>query len=312
MGSLVKRSGGLAGATMQNVLRRIGNAFARSPYALILPALALCVVFSVVPASMSIHDSFHNIDYVTGIDEFVGAAHYRSIFTDTVFLKVFRNTAVFMFFTVAVSVPLAVAAGLFLNKNSFINNLTQSIIFTPHVVSFIAVATLWMFMMDPGFGALNYMLDVLGLPPLRWLMDSRTSLLSLIIVAVWKTIGFNALIIIAALQKIPAELYESARLDRASPLRVFFHITLPMISPAFVFLVTTSVISSFSTFDLVKFMTDGGPRNSSNLMVYWIYRTGFLHFQVGRAMAGAVVLLAFLTVVSASGFMLMNRRAHYQ
>jgi sn-glycerol 3-phosphate transport system permease protein len=143
-------------------------------------------------------------------------------------------------------------------------------------------------------------------------MDPGTSLLSLIIVAIWKTIGFNSLIVIAALQKIPAELYESARLDRSSPLGTFFYITLPMISPVFVFLVTTSVISAFSTFDLVKFMTKGGPGNSSNLMVYWIYETGFLHFQVGRAMAGAVVLLVSLGAVSASSFMLMNRRSHYQ
>jgi sn-glycerol 3-phosphate transport system permease protein len=300
------------GARAWNVLRRAGNAAARSPYALILPALALCLVFSVVPASMSIRDSFYNVDYVANVDEFAGLANYRSIFTDGVFLKVFKNTVVFMLCTVMTSVPLAVAAALFLNKNRFIHNLTQSIIFTPHVVSFVAVATLWMFMMDPKFGVLNHMLELLGLPPLRWLMDPRTSLQSLIIVAVWKTIGFNSLIVIAALQKIPAELYESARLDRSSPIETFFRITLPMISPVFVFLVTTSIISAFSTFDLVKFMTEGGPRNSSNLMVYWIYRTGFLHFQVGRAMAGAVVLLAFLAVVSASNFMLMNRRAHYQ
>jgi sn-glycerol 3-phosphate transport system permease protein len=300
------------GASAWSVFRLMGNAAARSPYALILPALALCLIFSVVPASMSIRDSFYNVDYVNNIDKFAGLANYRSIFTDDVFLKVFKNTVIFMFCTVVISVPLAVAAALFLNKNHFIHNLTQSIIFTPHIVSFIAVATLWMFMMDPRFGVLNYLLGLFGLPPLRWLMDSRTSLPSLIIVAIWKAVGFNSLIVIAALQKIPAELYESARLDRSSSLGIFFHITLPMISPVFVFLVTTSVISAFSTFDLVKFMTEGGPRNSSNLMVYWIYRTGFLHFQVGRAMAGAVVLLAFLAVVSASNFMLMNRRAHYQ
>jgi sn-glycerol 3-phosphate transport system permease protein len=217
-----------------------------------------------------------------------------------------------MFCVVALSVPLGVASALFLNKNRFINNFTQSVIFTPHIVSFIAVATLWMFMMDPRYGILNYTLGLLGLPPLRWLLDSNTSLLSLVMVAVWKTMGFNALIVIAALQKIPAELYESARLDRAAPAGIFFHITLPMISPVLVFLVTTSTISAFSTFDIVKFMTEGGPKNSSNLMVYWIYRTGFLHFQVGRAMAGAVVLILFLSVVSAVNFALMDRRAHYQ
>jgi sn-glycerol 3-phosphate transport system permease protein len=301
-----------SGASARSAVRVIKDAVVRSPYPLILPALALCLIFSVIPASMSVRDSFYNIDYVAGVDKFVGLANYKSIFTDDIFLKVFMNTVVFMFCAVVISIPLAVASALFLNKNRFICNLTQSVIFSPHIVSYVAVGTLWMFMMDPQFGILNYILEILGLPPLRWLMDAKTSLYSLIIVAIWKTIGFNSLIVIAALQKIPAELYESALLDRASRFRIFFHITLPMISPVFVFLVTTSVISAFSTFDLVKFMTAGGPGNSSNLMVYWIYSTGFLHFQVGRAMAGAVVLLAFLAVVSAANFTLMNRRAHYQ
>jgi sn-glycerol 3-phosphate transport system permease protein len=288
------------------------RAAARSPYALILPAIALCLIFSIAPTAMSLRDSFRSVDYVAGADKFVGFANYRSIFTDGVFLRVFRNSVVFMFCVVALSVPLGVAAALFLNRNRFIHNFTQSVIFTPHIVSFIAVAALWMFMMDPGYGVLNYMLGFLGLPPLKWLLDSGTSLLSLVIVAVWKTTGFNALIVIAALQKIPAELYESARLDRATRAGMFFHITMPIISPVLVFLVTTSAISAFGTFDIVKFMTEGGPRNSSNLMVYWIYRTGFLHFQIGRAMAGAVVLILFLSVVSAVNFALMDRRAHYQ
>jgi sn-glycerol 3-phosphate transport system permease protein len=288
------------------------GAAARSPYTLILPAIVLCLIFSITPTAMSVRDSFRSVDYVAGADEFVGLANYRSIFTDGVFLRVFRNSVTFMFCVVALSVPLGVAAALFLNRNCFIHNFTQSVIFTPHIVSFIAVAALWMFMMDPGYGVLNYMLGLLGLPPLRWLLDSGTSLLSLVIVAVWKTTGFNALIVIAALQKIPAELYESARLDRATRAGMFFHITLPIISPVLVFLVTTSAISAFGTFDIVKFMTEGGPRNSSNLMVYWIYRTGFLHFQIGRAMAGAVVLILFLSVVSAVNFALMDRRAHYQ
>jgi sn-glycerol 3-phosphate transport system permease protein len=297
---------------VRNYLRRVGSAVLRSPYTLILPAFALCLTFSVVPAALSIRDSFRSVDYVAGIDKFVGAANYASIFTDEVFLEVFKNTVVFMFCTVALSIPLAVAVALFLNEDRFMNNLTQSVIFTPHIVSFVAVATLWMFMMDPRYGILNHALGLFGLPPLRWLMDSSTSLLSLIIVASWKTIGFNSLIVIAALQKIPPELYEAARLDRSSPLGTFFRVTLPMISPVFVFLVTTSVIGAFSTFDLVKFMTEGGPRNSSSLMVYWIYRTGFLHFQIGRAMAGAVVLMLFLAAVSALNFALMNKRAHYQ
>jgi sn-glycerol 3-phosphate transport system permease protein len=261
---------------------------------------------------MSLRDSFRNVDYVAGVDKFAGLANYRSILTDAVFLKVFANTVIFTICSVAVSVPLALVIAIFLNENRFMHNLTQSVIFTPHVISFVAVATLWMFMMDPQYGILNRILGIFGAAPLRWLLDADTSLMSLVVVAVWKTIGFNVLIVIAALRKIPSELYEAARLDRAAGGDVFFHITLPVISPVLVFLVTANIISAFSTFDIVKFMTEGGPRNSSNLMVYWIYRTGFLHFQTGRAMAGAVLLILFLAAVSVINFTAMDRRAHYR
>ena len=185
----------------------------RSPYVLILPAIALCLIFSIGPTVMLVRDSFRSVDYVAGTDKFVGLANYRSIFTDGVFLRVFGNSVVFMFCSVALSVPLGVAAALFLNRNRFIHNLTQSVIFTPHIVSFIAVAALWMFMMDPGYWVLNYALGLLGLPPLRWLLDSGTSLLSLVIVAVWKSTGFNALIVIAA----PKDTGRAVRIGPAGP-----------------------------------------------------------------------------------------------
>jgi sn-glycerol 3-phosphate transport system permease protein len=295
-----------------SAFKRAANAALASPYALILPALILCAAFSVAPTAMSVRDSFYNVDYVARTDNFVGLANYRFILSDEAFGQVFKNTLIFMFCTVAFAIPLAVLIACFLNRNRFICNLTQSIIFTPHIISFVSVAVLWMFLMDPQFGVLNYFLGLLGISPLMWLLDARTSLMSIIIVSVWKTLGCNVLIVIAALQNIPRDIYESALLDRSSPARTFLRITLPMISPTFAFLVTTSVISSFSTFDLVKLMTSGGPKNSSSLMVYWIYKTGFLSHQIGRAMAGAAVLIVSLGVISAVNFALMNRHAHYQ
>jgi sn-glycerol 3-phosphate transport system permease protein len=299
--------GGISGLYMRFI-----NPVLRSPYALIFPALALCVTFSILPAIMAARNSFFNVDYVTRMDTFVGIKNYLSIFRDRDFLQVMGNTVIFTACTIIFAIPLAVLAAVFLNRNTIMHNFTQSVVFTPHIISFVSVATLWMFMMDPQFGLLNWALGLLGVKPLQWMLSPDTSLVSIIIVNVWKTLGYNVLIVVSALQGIPAEVYEAARMDRSGRVKTFFHITLPMISPAFIFLVTTSIIQTFSAFDLVKLMTRGGPKNSSNLMVYWIYNTGFLNFQIGRAMAGAVVLLVFVGTISVLNFALMNRKTHYQ
>jgi sn-glycerol 3-phosphate transport system permease protein len=297
---------------MRRLEKRFLNPILQSPYALILPALAICVCFSVIPALMALRNSFFNVDYVTGANQFVGLANYRSIFTDRAFVQVFRNTVVFTFFTVIFGIPLAVLVAVFLSANTPLRNFTQGVVFTPHIVSFASVGTLWTFMMDPQFGILNYMLGLFGIRPLMWLLSEKTSLLSIIIVSVWKTLGYNVLIVVSALQTIPRDVYESALLDRSGPVKTFFHITLPMISSIFVFLITTCVAQTFNTFDLVRLMTGGGPKNSSNLMVYWIYETGYLHFRIGKAMAGAVVFLMFVGTLSLLNFTLASRRAHYQ
>ena len=201
---------------------------------------------------------------------------------------------------------------VFLNKRKAIYNFTQSVVFTPHIISFVSIATLWMFLMDPQFGILNEVLGLFGIQPLMWLLSEDTSLMSIIIVSIWKSLGYNVLIVMSGLQGIPENLYEAARLDRSGKVNSFFRITLPMLSPTFVFLITTTIISTFSTYDLIKLMTQGGPRNSSNLLVYWIYETGYLHFNVGKAMAGGVMLLLFIGVISIANFSVMNKRAHYQ
>lgn len=227
-------------------------------------------------------------------------------------MLVFRNTVVFTAVTVVFAIPLAVLIAVFLNKRKAIYNFTQCVVFTPHIISFVSIATLWMFLMDPQFGILNEVLGLFGIQPLMWLLSEDTSLMSIIIVSIWKSLGYNVLIVMSGLQGIPENLYEAARLDRSGKVTSFFKITLPMLSPTFVFLITTTIISTFSTYDLIKLMTQGGPRNSSNLLVYWIYETGYLHFNVGKAMAGGVILLLFIGVISIANFSVMNKRAHYQ
>ena len=279
---------------------------------LILPAVLVCLMFSIIPTIMSVRNSFYKVDYVMKVDQFVGLSNFKSIFADESFLLVFRNTVAFTAVTVVFAIPLAVLIAVFLNKRKAIYNFTQSVVFTPHIISFVSIATLWMFLMDPQFGILNEVLGLFGIQPLMWLLSEDTSLMSIIIVSIWKSLGYNVLIVMSGLQGIPENLYEAARLDRSGKVNSFFKITLPMLSPTFVFLITTTIISTFSTYDLIKLMTQGGPRNSSNLLVYWIYETGYLHFNVGKAMAGGVMLLLFIGVISIANFSVMNKRAHYQ
>ena len=287
------------------------NPVVACPYVLLAPAMILCLIFSLLPVAYVIRSSFYQIDFVMGTESWVGLQNFRSIFSDADFLQAVGNTLIFTFFTVGIGISLALALAVFLNKNRAVYNLVQSIVYTPHIISYTSIAVLFMFLMDPQTGIFNLVLDFFGLPQLKWMLSEETSLLSIIIVFVWKMLGYNIMIILAALQSVPREVYEAAKMDRAGQVKTFFHVTIPMISPTLVFLITNNVTSSFCSFDIIDLMTKGGPKNSSNTMVSWIYPTAFSFYRVGPAMAGAVVLLMLVGSISVLVFTISNRKAHY-
>lgn len=287
------------------------NGILRNPYVLVTPALILCIIFSIYPVIQVIYGSFFKIDFVTNTKKFIGLSNYISIFKEKEFLVVLKNTLVFTFTTVVIGTMLALFIAVFLNKNNFIYNFVQSLVFTPHIISFVSIAVLWMFLMDPKRGFLNYFLSFFGVKPLKWMLSANTSLLSIIIVYIWKGLGFNVMIFLAGLQNVPREVYEAAKLDKSNSIKTLFSITVPLISPTIVFLTTYSLIGSFSAFDVVNLMTKGGPRNSSNLLVHWIYENGFLYYKLGHALAGSVVLLIVIGVLSILNYTISNKRAFY-
>ena len=158
---------------------------------------------------------------------------------------------------------------------------------------------------------LNAVLGLFNLPPLRWLNSSQTAL-SVVIVSVWKSIGYYALIITAALKAIPSEIYEAAALDNSPKYRVFFRSTLPMLSPQLFFLLIVITINSFKVFDTIRIMTEGGPGNATDVLVYYIYRYAFQHFRIGYASAAGTVLMVILMILTVIYFALLGRRVHYQ
>lgn len=292
-----------------------------SAYFLTFPAMLGSALFMAYPILFAVWLSFYRWDMLSDTRKFVGLANYIRVFTDDAFLQVMANSCIYMSLMVVVSVTLALLLALWLNGNSIVKNLAQTAIFTPHVVSMVSVGILWMWIMEPDIGLLNYILDLsgvqaflarFGVTKVMWLESEKTALFSLVFIGIWKSLGYNTLILIAGLQSLPKEIYESARLDKAGKLRTFFRITIPLLSPSLFFLLIVNVTASFQVFDSVNVLTGGGPLNSSNMLVHWIYQTGFEFYRIGEASVGAVVLVLIVGGVTYANFKLLSRRVHYR
>ncbi|MBQ1931654.1 MAG: sugar ABC transporter permease, partial [Lachnospiraceae bacterium] len=197
-------------------------------------------------------------------------------------------------------------------RNSKLNDWVQTCIFTPHIISMVSVSTLFLWLMDSKNGLFNVVLTSLGFEPYTWLSDPKSALLSLSIVSVWKGLGYYSLLIMAALQNIPASVYEAAEMDDTPPLKTFFKITLPMISPTILFTSVVAVIASFKVFDSISVMTGGGPLNSTNTLVYYIYDYAFSYGKPGQACAAGVILLILVVLITILQFQVSKKKVHYQ
>lgn len=184
--------------------------------------------------------------------------------------------------------------------------------FTPHIISMVSVATLFLWMMDSKNGLFNTVLSMLGLPEGTWISDPKTALWSVALVSIWKSLGYYVLLIMAAIQNIPTSVYEAAEMDDTPKIRTFFKITLPMISPTILFVTVVATIASFKVFDSVSIMTGGGPINATNTLVYYIYDYAYRYGKPGQACAAGVVLLIFVCLITIIQFQVSKRRVHYQ
>jgi len=201
---------------------------------------------------------------------------------------------------------------LFLKSSTRINLILQSAVFMPYIISFISISFIWMWMMDSSYGLFNYILGIFHIPALHWLEDPKTAMISLVIVAVWKSVGYNAIIVISGMQSIPTYLYEAASLDKAKPASVFFKITLPMLSPTLFFLTLVNIIASLKVFETISIMTMGGPANSTNTLVYYIYEYGFGYYKIGYSSAVGVILMLIIGIITVFYFKALSSKIHYR
>ncbi len=279
--------------------------------AFVVPNLVLLGVFSYWPLVQNISLSFTDWDMISPDKRFVGLANWISVLTSTRFWQIVLNTAVFTVGSVGVTLVLGLMLALLLNQSLRFRDAARTVIFTPTVLSGAAVAIVWYFIFDPNWGIMKTALGWVGLPSPRWVVDTHWAMPAVVIVYVWKTVGYVAVIFLAGLQGIPKELYEAARVDGANAWDRFRAVTLPGLAPITFFLLVTTLLLSFQSFDIINVMTKGGPVIATTTLLYEYYNQAFVAFHAGPAAVYAVVLFLVMLVLTAVQLRYGERRVTY-
>lgn len=243
--------------------------------------------------------------------EWIGTFNYEDLYYDDLFWKAVGNTVYFTLWSVPIGIASSLLLAILINTQLPGAAIYRTIFYIPVVAPLIAAALVWILFYDASSGLLNYILGRLGIAPVDWLNNAYTAMPAIIIMSVWKGLGFNMVIFLAALQAIPRELNEAAALDGAGRVHQFISITLPLLTPATVYVVITSLIASFQVFAQVYVMTNGGPNNSTVTVVHYIYRTAFQNLQFGYASAMAMVMFVLLVLASFVNLRLFSRKRLY-
>lgn len=262
-------------------------------YTALLPVVALFLYVRIIPIGFSFLLSFYKWNLLSSRKPFVGWDNYLGLLDDDNFILALKNTSIFSFSTVALSTCIALPLALFLARKSRLSAFYQTIYFLPVITPMVPVAIAWKWIYDYNYGALNYLLSLVGLPAVGWLTEPDTALWALVIMGVWKVLGYNMVLFLVGIRNIPVEYMEAASLDGATDWQRFWRVTLPLLKPILLYVLVTSTINAFNVFTQVYVMTLGSqsaPGQAVRMLVYDIYTNGFQFFRMGYASAEAVIL----------------------
>jgi ABC-type sugar transport system permease subunit len=275
------------------------------------PNLLLLAIFSYWPLIQNIALSFTEWDMISPVKRFVGLDNWTTILTSARFWQIALNTATFTVGSVGLTLLIGLGLALLLNQPLRWRNAARTVLFTPTVLSGAAVAIVWYFIFDPNWGMLKTALGWVGVPSPRWVVDVHWAMPAVVIVYVWKTVGYAAVIFLAGLQGIPRELYEAARVDGANPWQRFRYVTIPGLAPIAFFLMVTTILLSFQAFDIINVMTAGGPVIATTTLLYEYYNQGFVAFHAGNAAVYAVTLFVLMLILTVLQLRYVERRVTY-
>lgn len=278
---------------MKNLYEKLTNNQNFAAWIFIAPAILGTFIFILIPVICSFGLSFTSWDMLNPIN-FVGFENYKLLLKDGLFYKILLNTIVFALSTsiLGVIIPLILAA--ILNSKIRGSEFYKTAYFLPFITPMVVVGIVWTWIFDPNIGFLNQVLNI----HINWLYDSKFAMPALIIVSVWKLIGYNMIIFLSAFSSVSQSLFEAAKIDGANAYQTFKNVTIPLLSSTIFFVVIITAISSFQVFDLIYLMTQGGPFDSTNVLVYSIYKNAFEYFNIGKASAIAYVLFVIILVLT--------------
>ena len=259
----------------------------------VLPALVGILIFIIIPVICSFGLSFTKWDLINPIT-FAGFNNYREIFTEPLFFMILVNTFVFAISTSVLGVIIPLILACILNSKIRGSEFFKTAYFLPFITPMIVIGIVWQWIFDPNIGLLANILNL----HINWLYDTNFAMPALIIVTVWKLIGYNMIIFLSSLSGISNSMFEAAKIDGANSVQTFINVTVPLMAPSIFFVVIITAISSFQVFDLIYLMTQGGPLDSTNVLVYAIYKNAFEYFNVGKASAIAYVLFFIILVLT--------------
>lgn len=279
--------------SMKEFLSKLANQQTFAGVLFILPALLGTIVFIIIPIICSFGLSFAKWDLLNPI-QYVGLENYKVVLTEPVFVKIIINTFVYAIATSIFGVIIPLILACIINTKIKGADFFKTAYFLPFVTPMIVIGIIWEWIFDPNIGCLNHFLHL----HINWLYDTNFAMPALIIVSVWKLIGYNMILFLTGLSTINQELLEASKIDGANAYNTFKNITIPLLSPTIFFVTIITAITSFQVFDLIYVMTQGGPLDSTNVLVYAIYKNAFEYFNVGKASALAYVLFAIIFILT--------------
>ncbi|WP_145035947.1 carbohydrate ABC transporter permease [Paenibacillus sp. Y412MC10] len=273
------------------------------------PEIVGMLLLNVFALGFSLYLSLSDWDMLSGVQgiEFTGLDNYIKMFNDPTIIQAIKNNLIYMVLTVPIPIAIALVLSVLIHNSVFFKSYFKVAFFIPYISSIIAVAAVWSALFHPSLGPINQFLMELGISsPPKWLVDPKTSLLAISIISSWAGLGYTIIIYMAGLTNISNEIYEAADIDGAGAMKKFFAITVPMLRPTTFFLLITMLIGSFKVFDIIAFLTEGGPNNSSTVLVFRIYEEGFKYYNMGYASAISWLLFAIIGLITALTWKMRN------
>lgn len=278
----------------------------------LLPALTILTVFNFYPIVKSFLMGFYNkFDYISGEVYERGIDNFKHVISDSSFLLAIKNTFTFVLFSAPLGIIVALILSLILNSNIKFQRFFRSIFFLPFVTSTTAIAVIWRWLLNKDYGLINALLDTLGMPKVEWLTNPDMTIPILVLLSVWKGLGYKIIILLAALQNVDKSYMLASKIDGASKLKQIFYIVIPIIKPVIVFLSVTSVINSFKVFEEVYILygQKSGPLESGLTIVYYIFDKFYRHSEFAMASAAAFILFIIILAFTLLQFILTRKQS---